>query len=117
MGLQCIPGPFETVCHMETKDFGFFKTDVPVCSTRPGKQICTDVPEVFMAPTETTLGIPEVAMRQTKIIMGIPEFKMETQEIKFSVPDFTLRNIEVDTKKQNRSPRTLMLAHKVPLIQ
>jgi len=84
---------------METQDFGLFKTDVPVCSLRPGQQICTDVPEVYWAPTETTLGVPEVAMRQQKIIMGIPEFKMETQTIKFSVPDFTLRNIEAGVEK------------------
>jgi hypothetical protein len=101
MGLQCIPGPPETVCHMETKNFGLFKTDVPVCSLRPGK-ICTNVPEVWMAPTETVIGVPEVAMRQQKITMGIPEFKMETQEIKFTVPDFTLRNIEVDMQKTKK---------------
>lgn len=107
MVLRCVPGPPETVCHNELKDFGLFKTDVPVCSVRAGKQICTDIPEVYMAPTETVLGVPEVAMRQQKIRMGVPEFKMETQEIKFSVPDFTLRNIEVEMQKTKQESEQL----------
>ncbi len=107
MDLKCIPGLPETVCHMETKDFGLFKTDIPVCSTRPGKEICTLISVVFMAPTQTILGVPEVVMRTQKIRMGIPEFKMETQEIKFSVPDFTVRNIEADMKKTKKDTEDL----------
>jgi hypothetical protein len=96
MKMQCINKPPETVCHNELKDFGLFKTDVPVCSLRAGGQMCTQIPEVFMAETSTQLGVPEVTMRQQKITMGIPEFKMERQDFSFTVPDFTLRNIEAD---------------------
>ncbi len=99
MVTHCIDGLPETVCSMQTKDFGLFKTDVPVCSTRKGSRMCTDIPEVWMGTTETVLGVPEVTMKDQKIIIGIPEFKMETQEIKFTVPDFTFRNLEAEMQK------------------
>jgi hypothetical protein len=103
MGMQCIDGPPETVCHMETKNIGFgIKTDIPVCSLRPGKQICTEVPEFYIATTETTLGVPEVAMKTQKIVIGVPEFKMGRQEIKFSVPDLTLVDIEASQKETQK---------------
>ena len=98
MRQQCINKPPEIVCHNETKNFGLFKTDVPVCRTRGGGRMCTDIPEVKMATTETTLGVPEVTMKRQRIVLGIPEFKMERQEIKISVPDFTIRDIEADMK-------------------
>ena len=100
MELRCIPGLPELVCSSHQECALGICVDIPDgCQTRPGSDICTEVPVVWMAPTETVLGVPEITMRRQSIVLGVPEFKMQTQEFSFDVPDFTLKDIEVEMDK------------------
>lgn len=97
MRRQCQPGIPETVCDTYTDDFGIeWPKD---CYTRPGPEICFDVPVPGTERQDWIFQAPEITMGRTEWVMSVPEFRMETQRIVLGMPQVKVKNVRAGIQK------------------
>jgi hypothetical protein len=100
MRMHCIDGPPELVCGWKVRPVGFgITTKIWECSTRKGKQICTEIPETYMQEVETILDVPQVTMVRQEIKTDMPEVTMRTTRMSFDVPTITMKNLSVEQRE------------------
>lgn len=111
MAQQCVPGPPEVVCRTTSRMRCVFGacTKIPEvsCSTRAGRNICTEVPQFKMETRKAALDTPVVVMKPQGFVLGVPQVSMALHKYALDVPQITVRNINAEVRQQKQDAEAL----------